>query len=110
MAVDPAGGCGRIGWMSRWLSLLVVSGLVGIAAPAADAQVFKPKGKKSDTVEKKSARKSPAKKKAGKKKVTTKPRKSAVADRDRSDEDAPERVSKNEDSDYVKITDDDDIE
>jgi hypothetical protein len=95
--------------MSRWLSLLVVSGLVGIAAPAADAQVFKPKGKKSDVVQKKSSKKASAKKKS-KKKVTTKPRKRAVADRDRSDEETPERVSRNEDADYVKITDDDDIE
>jgi hypothetical protein len=108
--VDPAAGCGRIGWMSRWLTALVVLGLVGIAAPAADAQVFKPKGKKSDVVEKKAEKKAPAKKKAGKKKVTTKPRKAAVAERDRSDEETSEPASKNVDSDFVKITDDDDIE
>jgi hypothetical protein len=99
--------------MSRWITALVVVGLGGLAAPAADAQVFKPKGKKSDVVEKAPAKKAPAKKKAGKKKVTTKPRASrgnAVADRGRPDDLTPEPASKNEDSDYVKITDDDDIE
>jgi hypothetical protein len=99
--------------MARWLTVLVVvglGGLLGLVAPAADAQVFKPKGKKSDVVEKRSEKKAPAKKKAGKKKVTTKPRKAAVADRDRDDEETSEPASKNVDADYVKITDDDDIE
>ena len=95
--------------MARWLTVLVISGLVSLASTSADAQVFKPKGKKSDAAERKSEKK-PAKKKAGKKKVTTKPRKNAVAERDSSDDEAPEPSSKNSDSDYVKITDDDDIE
>lgn len=98
--------------MARWLSVLVLSGLVSLAGTSADAQVFKPKGKKSDAAERKSAKK-PAKKKAGKKKVTRKARKNTVAERDSSDDDAPEprsKRSKNADPDYVKITDDDDIE
>lgn len=95
--------------MARWLTVLVISGLVSLAGTSADAQVFKPKGKKSDAAERKPEKKA-AKKKAGKKKVTTKPRK---AERDTSDDEAPEpssKSSKNADPDYVKITDDDDIE
>lgn len=81
--------------MARWLIVLAV---LGLAAPA-DAQVFKPKGRKTESSEKKPAKKT---KKAAKKKGTTK-RKSAAADRDRSER-------RKVDPDYVKITDDDDIE
>lgn len=82
--------------MARWLIVLAV---LGLAAPA-DAQVFKPKGKKTESGEKRPAKKKA--KKAAKKKGSTK-RKSAAARRDRSDD---SKV----DPDYVKITDDEDIE
>lgn len=81
--------------MARWLIVLAV---LGLAAPA-DAQVFKPKGKKTESSEKKPAKKA---KKASKKKTTAK-RKNAAADRDRS-------AGRKVDPDYVKITDDEDIE
>jgi hypothetical protein len=88
--------------MVRLWSLLIALGLVAIAVPA-DAQVFKPKGKKSETSAKKTTKKTPkkavTKKKGGKKKGTAK--------RDR-DEDS-ESASKS-DSDFVEITDDEDIE
>ena len=84
--------------MARWLIVLAV---LGLAAPA-DAQVFKPKGKKTESGEKRPAKKAKKAKKAAKKKGTAK-RKSASARRDRSDE---PKV----DPDYVKITDDEDIE
>jgi hypothetical protein len=94
------------GWhdilMARLWSLLIALGLVAIAAPA-DAQVFKPKGKKSETSAKKTTKKTPkkaaTKKKAGKKKGTAK--------RDRDD--GSESASKG-DFDFVEITDDEEIE
>ena len=89
----------------RWLAILTVLGLVA----SADAQVFKPKGKKSEVVEKKPA-KSTAKKKTAKKKVSAKSKKNAAADRSRPDDLTPEPSSKSEDEDFVKITDDDEIE
>ena len=98
--------------MVRWLGLLL--GLC-LATSAADAQVFKPKGKKADKTEKKAAE--PEKKSAKKqpraavtkKRVTTKPnKKNAAADRGRPDDLTPEPQSKNADQDYVKIWDDDD--
>jgi len=87
----------------RWLALLITLGLVS----TADAQVFKPKGKKADVIEKKpaktSAKKAP---KTAKKKGATKAKKTPVADRD----EAPEAASKSDDNDFVKITDDEEIE
>lgn len=85
--------------MARWLIILAV---LGLAAPA-DAQVFKPKGKKTESSEKKPAKKA---KKAGKKKASTKARKSRRA----SDDGDSESSSKKVDPDHVKITDDDEIE
>lgn len=90
--------------MARWLGLVLALGLVG---GSAEAQVFKPKGKKTDVgakaPQKKAAKKAPkAKKKSAKKK-------SAAADRSRPNDLTPEPSSK-EDQDYVKITDDEDIE
>jgi hypothetical protein len=91
--------------MARWLTLLLVIGLVS----PAGAQVFKPKSKKSDSAEKSSASSAPKKKKKGKKKGS-KSKKSAAADRGRPDDLTPEPSSKKVDSDFVKITDDDEIE
>ena len=88
----------------RWaLPLLLIAGM-----GTADAQVFKPKGK-APTAEKKPAR--PAAKKSTKstkKKSSTK--KSAVADRGRPADLTPDTGSRESDSDFVKITDDDEIE
>jgi len=90
----------------RWLAILTLLAFVS----TADAQVFKPKGKKStEAVEKKPA-KSTAKKKTSKKKVSAKSKKNAAADRSRPDDLTPEPSSKSDDDDFVKITDDDEIE
>ena len=89
-------------------SLVVIVGLALLSTPRADAQVFKPKSSKSAS-EKKAK---PAAKKKSASKKTSKKKKSAVAERSRPDDLTPE-VSSNdesEDSDYVKITDDDEIE
>jgi hypothetical protein len=94
----------------RWLGSVVAFLFLVAAAPIADAQVFKPKGKKSEAAEKKPAKKSSAKKKtAAKKKVNAK-KKNAAADRSRPDDLTPEPASKSDDDDFVKITDDDEIE
>lgn len=93
--------------MVRWLGLLLALGLV--AAPA-EAQVFKPKGKKTETAKKAPAKKAPAKKASAKKsKKATKAKARKSRERTRSDEEAPAR-SKRNDPDFVKITDDDEIE
>lgn len=92
--------------MARWLGILLV---LSLAAPV-NAQVFKPKGKKADVIEKKPAKKAAAKKAPAAKKKATKGKKSAVAERSRPDDLTPEPSSKNEDADFVKITDDEDIE
>ena len=110
--------------MARWLGILLA---IGFAATSADAQVFKPKTKKTGTSEKakkpsseksekadkpektekseksekKSARSAPTKKR-----VTTKPKKGGKHSDDAASEDGP----KESDKDFVKITDDDDIE
>lgn len=87
----------------RWLAIALVLGLVS----TADAQVFKPKGKKAEVSEKKSEPKAAKKaSKSTKKKGGSKSKKSAA----RSDDSADEASSKSEDKDFVKITDDDDIE
>lgn len=90
----------------RWLGALIV--IIGLVGPS-DAQVFKPKGKKSEAAEKKPAKAS-AKKKKDKKKVSAKSKKNAAADRSRPDDLTPEPASKSDDEDFVKITDDDEIE
>lgn len=80
----------------------------------ANAQVFKPKSKKSDVSEKKpkkaakkaaprAAKKSPAK-------TAKKKRRNVAAERARPTDLTPEPAARNDDFDYVKITDDDDIE
>jgi replication initiation and membrane attachment protein DnaB len=90
----------------RLFAILVALGLLSINA---EAQVFKPKKGKTDSSEKKakSAKKSTqtTKKKAG----STK-KKSAAAERSRPDDLTPEPASKDDDEDFVKITDDDEIE
>lgn len=83
------------------LLLLVIAGL-----GTADAQVFKPKGK-APAAEKKTTKASPKKSKATRKKS---PKKSAAADRGRPADLTPEGGSRDSDSDFVKITDDDEIE
>lgn len=89
--------------MRRALVIALVLGLVSIA----NAQVFKPKGKKADAVEKKPEKKAVKKTtKAPKKKTGAKSKKAAAADR----EDSSDSGSKAEDFDFVKITDDDEIE
>lgn len=96
--------------MMRWLGLVLV---LALGTPAADAQVFKPKGKKTEKAEKKQAAEPKAAKKpprAGgtpKKRVTTKPKKTTAADRSRPEDLTPEPASKESDKDYVKIWDDD---
>lgn len=94
----------------RVLAILIVLGLVA----SADAQVFKPKGKKSEATEKKPSKKAAAKKKSTKstkaKKKSTKTKKSAVAERSRPDDADSEDDDNAGDKDYVKITDDDEIE
>jgi hypothetical protein len=92
----------------RWLGIVVafVIGLGLLASPTADAQAFKPKSGKTE----KKAKPAAKKKSSTKKKASTK-KKSAVADRSRPDDLTPEVSSEEpEDSDYVKITDDEDIE
>jgi hypothetical protein len=94
----------------RWLvSFAVVIGLGLLATPTADAQVFKPKSGKTEKKAKPAAKKKSPTKKSAKTKATKK--KSAVAERSRPDDLTPEVSSEEpEDSDYVKITDDEDIE
>jgi hypothetical protein len=93
--------------MVRWLSILA-SVLLSIGlVSTADAQVFKPKGKKADSAEKSS---SSAPKKKKKKKKGGKAKKSSAAERSRTDDETSEPESKKGDSDFVKITDDDEIE
>lgn len=96
--------------MARWLSLTSLASLalaIGLVAPA-DAQVFKPKRKKADSAEKSSS--STPKKKKKKKKSSKSKKSSAAAERSRPDDLTPEPESKKGDSDFVKITDDDEIE
>jgi hypothetical protein len=95
--------------MARWLSLTFLASValvIGLVTPA-DAQVFKPKGKKADSAEKSS---SAPKKKKKKKKGSKSKKTSAAAERSRPDDLTPEPESKKGDSDFVKITDDDEIE
>ena len=90
----------------RLLANFIVIGVLFGLVSTADAQVFKPKGKKSEAVEKKPAK---TKKAKAKKKVSAK-KTNAAADRSRPDDLTPEPASKSDDDDFVKITDDDEIE
>lgn len=95
------------------MGLVVALGLC-LPSPAADAQVFKPKSGK--TAEKKAAKSSSKKKVTSKKSSKKKKKKkSAAAERSRPDDLTPEPASAEDeisdaDKDFVKITDDDDIE
>jgi hypothetical protein len=82
----------------RWAIAIAV---LGLAAAPADAQVFKPKAK-APAAEKKPARPAAKKKAAPKKKAVSAKKKAAAAD------EAP--APKDDDTDFVKITDDDEIE
>lgn len=90
----------------RLLANFIVIGVLSGLVSTADAQVFKAKSKKSEATEKKPAK---TKKAKAKKKVSTK-KKNAAADRSRPDDLTPEPASKSDDDDFVKITDDDEIE
>ena len=89
----------------RFLAILVALGLLSLNA---EAQVFKPKKGKTDSSEKKSAKKKAPK--TAKKKVGSSKKKNAAAERSRPDDLTPEPASKADDEDFVKITDDDEIE
>lgn len=86
----------------RWLGLALALGLLGSTAPA-DAQVFKPKTKKTEV----KATKASAKKKPAPKKKAAARKKSKAASRARPDDLTPEPVADDSDKDYVKIWDDD---
>jgi len=89
----------------RLLAILLALGLV---STGAEAQVFKPKKGSSEKKPAKSA--APKKAKSAKKKVGSTAKKNAAADRSRPDDLTPEPASKDDDEDFVKITDDDEIE
>jgi hypothetical protein len=94
--------------MLRWLGILIA---IGLAGSSADAQVFKPKAKKetkakSDAPKKAATTKQSARTSPGKKRVTTKAKKNPS----RADDSASDNGPKESDKDFVKITDDDDIE
>jgi hypothetical protein len=105
--------------MSRSLGLFVALCLALASGPAA-AQVFKPKAstsskkssdsKKADPAAKKSSAKKQSRNAPSKKRVTTKPKKNQAAERGRPDDLTPDPASKESDKDFVKITDDDDVE
>ncbi len=91
----------------RWLGIILAIGLV---SGSADAQVFKPKGKKAAATKKapvkKAAKKQP---RAGATKKRPAKKKAAVVERE-SDDDETESESTGSGKDYVKIWDDDTIE
>lgn len=95
-----------------FVGLVIALGLC-LPSPAADAQVFKPKsGKTEKKAAKSSSKKKVTSKKSSKKK---KKKKSAAAERSRPDDLTPEPAASEDevsdaDKDFVKITDDDDIE
>ena len=95
--------------MLRWLGILVA---LGLTTSSADAQVFKPKAKKetkaakADAPKKAATTKQSARTSPGKKRVTPKAKKNASRDDDSASENGP----KESDKDFVKITDDEDIE
>jgi hypothetical protein len=104
--------------MLRWLGILLA---LAIASPA-DAQVFKPKSKKSAKADKSEKAEKPDKddKAEPQKKAKKQPRsaqtkkrvkkKKNAADRARPDDLTPEPEKKGADKDYVKIWEDDEIE
>ena len=83
----------------RWLGLALALGLMG---SSADAQVFKPKAKKTES----KSTKAPSKKKTPKKKAAAR-KKSKAASRARPTDLTPDPVDDDSDRDYVKIWDDD---
>lgn len=91
----------------RWLGIILAIGLV---SGSADAQVFKPKGKKAAATKKapvkKAAKKQP---RAGATKKRPAKKKAAVVERE-SDDSETESESTGSGKDYVKIWDDDTIE
>lgn len=94
--------------MPRWPGMLLALA-VGLAAATvpAHAQVFKPKASKTaDTAATKPTRKGTSRK-PGRKRPSA--RKAPAAERDRADEPAPAPAGK-DDADFVKITDDEEIE
>ena len=94
----------------RLLANFIAAGVLLGPMTTADAQVFKPKGKKAEVIDKKPVKAAAKKTPKTKKKVTTKSKKNAAADRSRPDDLTPEPASKSDDDDFVKITDDDEIE
>ena len=105
---------GTITGMLRWLALVLAVGLA--SAPAADAQVFKPKTKKAtpEKAEKSDKADAPKKSSASEKKAATKqartePTKKKVASKSKKKSGA-EAAPKESDKDFVEITDDESIE
>ena len=88
--------------MLRWLGILVA---IALCSTSADAQVFKPKAKKAAPAEKKAT----AKKKAAKKQPRAAPNKKRVTAKKKA---AARKGgdAEDDDRDYVKIWDDDEIE
>jgi hypothetical protein len=95
--------------MLRWLWIIVAMLLV---SGSADAQVFKPKSKKAAASQKASADpdKKAAKKQPRAGATKKRPKKKTKAERASDEEETSEPESKGSGKDYVKITDDDDIE
>lgn len=93
--------------MLRWLAVLVAFALASVPA---EAQVFKPKGKKAAATQKapkKAAKKQPRAATRKKKRVTAKKKKQVVRE---VEDDEVEAEPKGDDKDYVKIWDDEEIE
>jgi hypothetical protein len=88
--------------MLRWFGILIA---IALCSTSADAQVFKPKAKKPAATEKK-AKKS---KKAAKKQPRSAHTKKRVSKK-KSKRTRDEVASKDDDKDYVKIWDDDEVE
>ena len=88
----------------RWLGLALALS-VGLVGSPAEAQVFKPKAKKTETT--KSAKSTSKKKKAAPKKKAAARKKSKAASRARPDDLTPAPEADDADNDYVKIWDDD---
>ena len=92
----------------RWLGIILAIGLV---SGSADAQVFKPKGKKAAATKKEPAKKSAKKQpRAGATKKRPAKKKAAAVERDESEEEETESESSGSGKDFVKIWDDDTIE
>lgn len=91
--------------MLRWLGILFA---LALCSTSADAQVFKPKAKKPAAAEKKAkAKKS---KKTAKKQSRSSHSKKRVSKKKKSKRTRDEVASKDDDKDYVKIWDDDEVE